>query len=864
MERGFSSFVAPASRRGVLIWKYAASNGVFADKIGGRLQMYTQSISLESGWHAVGHAPEGGSLGPLPVMVPGQIHPDLVRAGYLPEPFWGKNAEACQWVEAWDWDYECEFDLPVDWSAAWSVLRFEGLDNAASVCLNGVLLGETRNMFTPYEYEVGGLLRARGNALAVRFSAISKQLAGKRLDGYFSCFTQERVWLRKMQCGFSWDWLPRFVTYGIWRPVKLISFTEGRLTDACIRTLTLAGGRASLEIEVEAETRSAKKCEVECAIRDRDKRMLWHGRIPLAGGRARIQPVLERIEAWWPHGYGMQTLYDLEAVLFCGGSAVDSRTVEFGIRTVGIEEIPDERGSTFTLVINGERVFAKGGNWVPADPFPSRISTAKYDRLIRLARDANMNLLRVWGGGINEPEDFWHACNKYGVMITQDFLLACAEYPEHDPAFAEEFRREVTSMVYTLRNHPSLILWSGNNELGMNSDPKEDYPGKWLAANISGPICRELDPTRLFRMTSPYGGPKNNSTEAGDCHVSAYETESLFTGDMSDYRQRIAALNGRFLSESACAGSPPLRTLLRFMTEAQIADPTDAMWNYHAMDNPYKGFHSMDYYGMLLHTAKCLFGETGEPEQRVRHLEYVQYEWVRLTIESLRRKKFSSSGLQFWMYNDCWTAINWSIVDYYENPKAGWYACRRSFQPTIASIEDCGGHVRLWICNDSLQPVAGELRVMAITTRDGVCEFEMVFPVSCPANGTSVAGELAKDRCRCLLDRRGVLVADLLLGDGRIDRACYFEGMPREMDLPVVTLSAQATTAGDRGSIRLRTDNYARVVTIEEDLVCEDNYFDLLPGETREIKWEALHEVPALIRVHAWNGVTVAVHVRGS
>jgi len=341
-----------------------------------------------------------------------------------------------------------------------------------------------------------------------------------------------------------------------------------------------------------------------------------------------------------------------------------------------MEEIPDKdkKGSSFTIVMNGERIFANGGNWIPADPFPSKISKEKYNRLIAQARDAGMDILRSWGGGIFEPDAFWHAFTLWGIMITQDFLMACASYPKEDPEFVASVKDEIRKGVKIIRNNPCLIFYAGDNELGAGSSPTGNWSLKKMHETMTGPLVRSLDPSRVFRPTIPYGGDPNNSVLAGDNHTNAEYTEELRSGDMRNYREVIDSVcNARFMSEHGTAGAPPKRSLLKFMTESDLAK--DEMWEYHTKDNPYAPPGHLTLYKVVESESNIMYGDRGnDTDKRISQMEYLQYDYVRLSTKSARRRKFYTSGIQFWMFNDRWPASGWSMVDYYGFRKASWYA----------------------------------------------------------------------------------------------------------------------------------------------------------------------------------------------
>jgi beta-mannosidase len=535
------------------------------------------------------------------------------------------------------------------------------------------------------------------------------------------------------------------------------------------------------------------------------------------------------------------------------GRVIDVREVETGLRTVALEEIPDEDGSSFTLVVNGTRIFVKGGNWVPASPFPSQVTPGRYARLIGQARDARLNLLRSWGGGIYEGEAFWRECNRTGVMVSQDFLMACAQYPEDDPEFVAALREEFTAAIKLLRNYPALAFWCGDNELGLGSRPDDHWSGKKIAQELTGPLCEKLDPSRPFRLTSPHGGDPNNSTLVGDNHTNAQFSPELTPQAMRDYRRVISDTTGRFMSEHAVSGAPPKRTVLKFMTEKDLADP--AMWEYHTKDNPYSGC-PRTLFQIVAQGAEALYGgSAADIGRQIRQMEYVQYEFIRLAMESARRRKFWCSGIQFWMYNDCWPAAGWSVLDYWGNRKAAWYGMAGGFRPVIAAQEVTGDALRWWVCSDLLEPAPVEL---TLRVQPWECEprWEKIVRLDAPANASVVAAELPLSEIQALLGSDAMFVCDLRHSGGA-DRSLYYPGLPREMHLPPARLTVMEHRSDDRGEgeITIHAENYARVVTLDSDVDFADNYFDLLPGETRTISWRSpVRPFADPIPVTCWNG----------
>ncbi len=844
--------------------------------------------SLSGSWRLLGTSPDGRDRLELSASVPGHVHDDLIRNELLPDPFWRDNAERCQWVETWRWEYSREFTWDGTRDQNWAELVFEGLDTYAEVRLNGEVLGQCANMHIPHTFDVSGRLRDGVNHLLVSFTPVGEATIGKEFNRYFSCFSTDRVYTRRMQCTFAWDWVHRFVSYGIWQPVWLNLWDRARVTDQFIQTCRIGPEGALLLNTYSVEARSDGPLRAEWRLIDPDGAVIWNDARSVQPGSAEIECAVPQPRLWWPAGYGDKPMYVMEMRLFADdGCLLHSHAQPCGIRTVRLEQCedapgsleerltrqirertPDDRndqpGRGFAIWVNDVRIFCKGGNWVPCDPFPGRITPERYDRLVRLVRDGHMNCMRSWGGGLYEPEAFWQACNRYGILITQDMALACAQYPEDDPEFLEALRVEFPVVVRRLRNHPSLVLWSGDNELAMNSD--EDDPagsGVTIAREITGPIIRSMDPTRPFMPTSPFGGRPNNTPTIGDCHISAWYHPQWLIDGIDDYRQRIEHTLGRFISEYALPGSPPMRSLRKFLSDEDIADPAGVMWDYHTKDNPYNGMTDpkWTHFHLLERTADQLFGAPTSTEERVQHMEYVPYEWIRLQMEAVRRHKGYCDGLLLWMYNDCWPASGWSIVDYYGFPKAGWFAMKSRCRPVIVSIEESDETYRIWLCSDALRDHTGSVRAWVQSWQGGAL-WSREWTATSPANRSMPVGEIARAELEGLLNDQTVLIAEWT-SDASTDRALLYAAMPRQMRLPAATLTV--TVDGDHrsGRVQVRTDHYARVVTLEADcdLDFSDNYFDLLPGEQRTVywsdPWSSQDDPPKArprIRVACWNG----------
>jgi beta-mannosidase len=813
----------------------------------------TQRIDLSGHWRCRGVDPADPDRSlECEATVPGHVHQDLLAAGIIKDPFWRDQALACQWVEEWPWSFEREFEIGPDFDLRKVVLECLGLDTYARVLLNGHDVGAAANMFVTHSWDVTSFLHTGTNRIRVEFTPHGQAVAHLPLDKYHSGFSRDRVFTRRIQCTFGWDWVHRFVSVGIWRSLSLRSVACGQWLDCAFRTLSVGPGQAVIEVEASAESPTPCETLARCELLDPEGRVVWHWEMPLAefsggNGSGRLecsrQVRLRDPLLWWPHGEGGQNLYTLKLrLLDADGAELDVREEQVGIRTIDLVREPAGDGETFVFAVNGRKIFARGANWVPADPFPSRITPGHYEHLIRLAKEGGFNMLRNWGGGIYEPEVFWRACNRQGILVIQDFLMACAHYPEEDPGFFAALRHEFEHAVRTLRNHPSLAMWAGSNELGMNAVAGDNFKGKRVCEEISRPLCETLDPTRPFLLTCPHTpetfreGPDglrtNNWPKAGDSHRGVLYEPDFLLSDMKDYRARFAATDASFLSECPVLNAPPWHSLMKFLTAEDLEDPSGRMLEFRTKDNPYNDLQET-HLQLLERIAATLFGGFRGVRDRIRKMEAVAWTAIRLTLEALRMKPERCGGVLFWMFNDCWPASGWSLVDYYGLPKAGFYGLKSGAAPVIGAFDITAGGVEDFkICNgtgDSAD-VHYVLRGFRSGEREGVelLSGEVgVAPRSC----------VSADRISDNWEEFDLLVLDTRSKHGR-DRATFFAGLPAGFTFPPTHLRWEVVEdSPGQGEVRISTDVYAHMVSLEGEAIFDQNYFDLLPGEERVVRW---------------------------
>ena len=496
-----------------------------------------QDFAPGEGAAAAAQAPDHDDAAWIPVPVPGDVHRALLAAGRIPDPFYDRNEDQVSWMEGREWWYRTRFDGPdgPPPPGADERLRlvFHGLDTYATVWLNGRELGRHRNMFREAVFEVTSLLQpGRPNTLALRFDPPLAQVDAAALPIWApGVQSPPRVAMRKAQYGYGWDWGPRLPTIGIYRPVELRRQRLAALAGLRFATLEIdaSGGAALLSVRAEVERiAAAVELELRVTLRAPDGSVAAETALPLAPGADSATAYLQvsRPQLWWTHGLGAQPLYTLEVALAAGGAELERQTSHVGIRTIALDQSPDpdEAGTRFfRFVINGVPIFAKGADWIPADSFPGAIEPKRFDLLLSAARDANMNMIRVWGGGLYEDDRFYDACDRLGLLVWQDFMFACASYPE-DEAFAAEVAAEARYQVRRLRNHASLALWCGNNENQWIFDrtfwdvPENRVPGCLYYDRILPEVVAAEDGRTPYWPGSPFGGNDYDSAEDGDRH----------------------------------------------------------------------------------------------------------------------------------------------------------------------------------------------------------------------------------------------------------------------------------------------------------------------------------------------------------
>ncbi|TVT01343.1 glycoside hydrolase family 2 protein [Amycolatopsis bartoniae] len=777
-----------------------------------------QRRTLHDGWRltpvggsGLGAVPPEVAAAPVPATVPGCVHTDLLAAGLIPDPYLDDNEARLAWIGRVDWRYETEFDHQPGESTVDLVCA--GLDTVARVELNGTEVGTTANMHRTHRFGVSDLLTPGTNRLAVTFTSALDHAEAMRAHYGDRPHTNAHPYnlVRKMACNFGWDWGPDLVTAGIWRPLALESWRRARL--ASVRPLaTVDGetGRVAVHVALQREDADPVLVRVRCDGQE--------FKATVTGESTVVTLEVPEPRLWWPRGYGEQHRYPLEVVLAQpDGTELDSWSGAVGFRSLALDTSPDEHGTSFRFVVNGKPVFARGANWIPDDCFPHRVDRERYARRFAQATAAGVNLLRVWGGGIYESDDFYDLADAQGILVWQDFLFACAAYPEEEP-LRGEVAAEAREAVTRLAPHPSLVLWNGSNE---NLWGHEDWGwrerlgdrtwGLGYYTDLLPKIVAELDPTRPYCPSSPWSvsaGRHPNDPDHGCTHVWDVWNQRDYLGYL-DYAPRFAA-------EFGFCGAPALSTLRRAVTDEPLTPRSPGVVRHNkAADGPAKLDRRLAEHFPVPAEFPAWHWATQLNQARA----------VRLGVQHFRAQAPRCAGTIVWQLNDCWPVISWSVVDGDGRLKPAWYALRDSYADRLVTFGERDGKLVLSAINDTDTPweAPALLRRVSFDGSEEAQSSELSVPPRGVTRQEVPVGGSATD----------VFVADV----PGSPRATWFSAPDLELRLPEARYSVESRTVAEGCELTVTAESLLVDLTLLADQVSESAVPDralvtLLPGES--------------------------------
>ncbi|WP_369216791.1 glycoside hydrolase family 2 protein [Streptomyces flavofungini] len=757
----------------------------------------------------------------LPARVPGCVHTDLLAAGRIPDPFIGRNEEEVAWVGRADWTYDTVLG-PRGTEHERTDLVFEGLDTAADITLGGERIGRTRNMHRTYRFDVTRRLAAvapgAGTPLSVRFTSAYTEAEAVRtaLGERPNSYPEPFQFIRKMACSFGWDWGPTLVTAGIWRPVRLEHWSTARLAE--VRpVVTVDGTTGRAEFRVDVERTGGGPLTARARIGHRTATVTFEGtsttlavEVPDAG-------------LWWPRGYGEQPLYDAEVELIgAAGAPLDRWERRIGFRTVALDTAADEHGTGFTLVVNGERIFARGVNWIPDDVFPSRITPERYRTRLTQAADAGVDLVRVWGGGIYEAREFYDVCDELGLMVWQDFLFACAAYPEEQP-LRSEIEAEARDNVARLMPHPSLVLWNGNNENLWGFCDWEweerldgDSWGEGYYLGLLPRVVAETDPTRPYWAGSPWSGSWDHHPN-DPAHGTAHSWEVWNRTDYTGYLESVP----RFVAEFGWQAPPALATFRRALPGEELRPDSAGVLHHQKAE---------DGNGKLERGLAHHFAVPADFDRWHYLTQVNQARAVATGIEHWRSHWPRCAGTVVWQLNDCWPVTSWAAIDGDGRLKPLHHELRRLYADRLLTVQERAGRRVVAAVNQAGQAWETGVRLRRMTA-DGRVLAETTVALTAAARTVALAdvpGELLPEAGSA----KEFLVAD---ADGL--RALSLPVPDKEFAYPVPDYAVEAVRRGDRVDVVVTARTLVRDLLLAADRLAPTAAADrglvtLLPGES--------------------------------
>lgn len=791
-----------------------------------------QTLDLCGQWRLTG----GNLKRSVAAAVPGCVHTDLLAAGHIPDPFYRDNEDHLRWIGRADWSFGRTFQVPAKLLNSKRVLlRCEGLDTLATIRINGKRLAQTDNMYRTYEFDVKPLLKAGTNRIAVDFASAENLAAASQKKRPMLSFPGPkepagRSHIRKQPCNFGWDWGPVLITCGIWRKISIVAFDVARLEDVHVVQDHSKAGLVGMKVKISAEAvgRPALNCRVTVSLAGK---VVQQATAALKSRQAQIKLLIKNPQLWWPNNMGRQPLYDVQVELLDDVSKLDDKSLRIGLRTLGLDRHTDKWGESFQFMVNGLPFFAKGANWIPADAFVTRLDRSRYERLLKDAAAANMNMLRVWGGGVYESEDFYDLCDELGLCVWQDFMFACAMYPASDKSFKANVREEARQVVRQLRHHASLALWCGNNELEqcIIANVPGDIKKTWeeysiLFDELLPEIVAELDGDRDYWPSSPHK-PFGNRLEVGNPDYGDAHLWDVWHGRKPFEWYRTCT--HRFNSEFGFQSFPHHRTVESYASP-EDQNITSYVMEHHQRSGPGNA--------IIMHYMLDWFRLPTSFHSTLMLSQILQGMAIKYAVEHWRRSMPRGMGTLYWQINDNWPVASWSSIDYFGRWKALHYMARNFFAPLLVSgLEDAEkGTVELHVTSDLAQVVKPTIHWEVTDTSGKSIQKGKINATAAP-NGNTHAGTLDLNKHTAVVTNRQLLLWLHMETPGQKDSSnLVLLSRPKHLALqaPEIATSVKANGEGEF-VVTLEAKKPALWTSIDLDQTdadFSDNYFHIKPG----------------------------------
>ncbi len=779
--------------------------------------------------------------------VPGSVQMDLLKNKLIPPPYYRTNENKLQWIGEKDWIYFTSFSVPATLLRRQKIdLIFKGLDTFAEIFLNDSLILKSDNFFRSYSVDVTRLLKPK-NKLKIFFHSPLKVIEKKKKEEPIP-LTEDYAYVRKPAYHFGWDWGPRFITEGIWQPVELIAWSVAEIKDVQVVQRKLTKEKALLDFvfTVKSEVNRAFELQVKCLTTGKSVAK----RVQLKNGNNKkvLRFVVENPKRWWTNGRGEPFLYSFLAELNFANNTIDKKPVRTGLRTLRLVQKPDSLGKSFYFELNGVPLFAKGANYIPQDVFLNRPTKEQYERLILQVKNANMNMLRVWGGGFYEKDLFYDLCDENGILVWQDFMFACSMYPG-SKEFISNVQKEAIENVVRLRNHPCIALWCGNNEVAIgwkdwgwpkNYSRKDsaklygDY--KKLFENVLPSVVSRFDSGRAYWSSSPLFGWGYPVYAGGDVHY-----WGVWHGQQTFENFEKKKYIGRFMSEYGFQSCPELSSIKKFTLpeDRELNSTVMLLHQKHRIGYPVIDKYLKWYYKWPKNFDSYLYVS-----------QALQAYGIGKAIESHRRTMPFCMGTLYWQLNDCYPVASWSSIDYYGKRKALYFKVKELYSPILISPKRKGNNVKILIVSDKLKGEQATLNLTLmnfageklkgvekpVIIKPNTSKVYFTFNIQQLLEGADTSSVFLKIK---LAKRRNILA-----------KKYFFFVFPKNLKLkaPQIKVCSKAVSQGF--SLTLSSKSLAKDVflaTVDGEGEFDNNFFDLIPTEpiTVFLKTEAKNFNPS-------------------
>ncbi len=772
-----------------------------------------------------------------PANVPGCNYLDLIANDLIIDPFYGTNEKDLYWVSEKDWEYVRNFSLTKEVLSAEKInLVCDCLDTICDIFVNGNLIGKGENHHLRYKFDIKEYAKEE-NEIKIRFYSPVAYVLDKQKQETTpaNCNGLNGIpHIRKPQCHFGWDWGPILTPSGISGDIYVEGLNVADINNILINQIHNEDNvKLAVNVAINNFNNSNIKCMAEVYA---PNGKLIKEITANCTDKATLECEISNPELWWIRDISnteKQPLYKVVVKILSGDIILDENIKKIGLRTIKLNQEVDKFGKNFQFVLNGEPIFAKGANWIPSDSFVNRTTREKLEYYIKSAADSNFNMIRVWGGGYYESEEFYDLCDEYGIIVWQDFAFACQPYPFFIDTFRENVLKEVEYQVQRLRHHASLGLWCGNNEIELMAIAwklRTNYVA-WTEKffwDILPEAVSRFDKVTPYIAGTPVGVAHDkgfSNDNVGDTHLWA-----VWHGlkPMNYYRLRMT----RFCSEFGFESLPDIKTIETYAKPEDYSLTSEVFKNHQKCAS---GNMKMAFY------IASRFRLPKKFEDYIYLSQICEQECIRDATEHWRRNKGRCNGSLFWQYNDCWPVCSWSSVDYYGNFKALQYTSKHFFEPLMLSIEDSKKKLDLYVVNDRLAQYDGVINYK-LYDFNGKKLMENKIICNIMPNSSGLIASIKIDELKAGHNLKNcVFVADLLVDDEVVSHKTFLFDKEKNLNLPKSEISFKVDVEDGVAKITLTTDKFARLVRIHSKTNTtpfSDNYFDILPDEEKVVSWK--------------------------